>query len=103
MIGASSGSCRRTNLRRTIWCRKNFAGPVIEHLGDFFSDKAERLGILFDFFGFDHLLFDLELFGPAFSMLVVAGAFSGRLKIFDDGTSLHLFSGGVGFSRFGLF
>jgi len=34
-----------------------------------------------------------------FSALVVFRPFGDRLQHFDDGSSLHLFSGGVGFSR----
>src|ERR1700675_3181888 len=76
---------------------------IVKHLGDFFSDTAEGFGILSDFRGLDYFLFDRQILRPALSALVLVRTFGDWLQTFDAGTSLRLFSGGVGFSQCILF
>ena len=76
--------------------------PVVQHFGDFFSNTAERFRIVSDFLRFDYLLFDRQFLRPALSAPALVGPVGNRLQNFDDGSSLRLFSGGVGFSRVDL-
>jgi hypothetical protein len=58
MTGATSAWSRRTNLRANDLASEKLRRPEIEHLGNFFSDTAECLRILFDFCRLDDFLFD---------------------------------------------
>ena len=58
--------------------------------------------IVSDFRGLDYFLFERRILWPAFFAPVLFRTFGDWLQNFDDGTSLRLFSGGVGFSMGGV-